>query len=162
MRNGQLNAFFVTFSANVAKDGASTPNALDGTDAYVLSDGGGTIAIASFLDDILGQASAAHSDFVANDINDAAPPSVNGAYDVISNNSPTTGTGFSGGLLTTGVDPKLGPLSSNGGPTETMALLAGSPALARRGTDRRPDLRPLDHDRPARRSPRQPAGRRRL
>ncbi len=28
-----------------------------------------------------------------------------------------------------GVDPVLGPLASNGGPTQTMALLAGSPAI---------------------------------
>jgi CSLREA domain-containing protein len=28
-----------------------------------------------------------------------------------------------------GVDPKLGPLSNNGGPTPTLALLAGSPAI---------------------------------
>ncbi len=28
-----------------------------------------------------------------------------------------------------GVDPKLGPLASNGGPTQTMALLPGSPAV---------------------------------
>ncbi|MBV8149773.1 MAG: hypothetical protein JO092_11815, partial [Candidatus Eremiobacteraeota bacterium] len=28
-----------------------------------------------------------------------------------------------------GVDPKLGPLQNNGGPTFTMALLAGSPAI---------------------------------
>jgi hypothetical protein len=27
-----------------------------------------------------------------------------------------------------GIDPQLGPLQNNGGPTETMALLAGSPA----------------------------------
>ena len=26
-------------------------------------------------------------------------------------------------------DPKLGPLQNNGGPTQTMALLAGSPAI---------------------------------
>jgi CSLREA domain-containing protein len=29
----------------------------------------------------------------------------------------------------TGKDPKLGPLAKNGGPTQTMALLAGSPAI---------------------------------
>ena len=29
----------------------------------------------------------------------------------------------------TGKDPKLGPLADNGGPTQTMALLAGSPAI---------------------------------
>src|SRR5205823_15034975 len=28
-----------------------------------------------------------------------------------------------------GVDPRLGPLANNGGPTQTMALLPGSPAL---------------------------------
>jgi len=30
---------------------------------------------------------------------------------------------------TTPIDPKLGTLASNGGPTKTHALLAGSPAL---------------------------------
>jgi hypothetical protein len=29
----------------------------------------------------------------------------------------------------TGIDPMLGPLQNNGGPTETLALLAGSPAI---------------------------------
>lgn len=42
-------------------------------------------------------------------------------------------TGCSGFVATTGdqvgVDPLLGPLAANGGPTQTMALLAGSPAL---------------------------------
>jgi hypothetical protein len=33
-----------------------------------------------------------------------------------------------GGTLT-GVDPLLGPLANNGGPTQTEALLAGSPAI---------------------------------
>ena len=33
-----------------------------------------------------------------------------------------------GGTLT-GVDPMLGPLQNNGGPTETHALLPGSPAI---------------------------------
>jgi hypothetical protein len=46
-------------------------------------------------------------------------------------NFDTDGTcGFStaNGSLT-GVDPKLGPLADNGGPTRTMALLPGSPAI---------------------------------
>ena len=34
----------------------------------------------------------------------------------------------------TGAPPGLGRLSWNGGPTQTMALLAGSPALGRGGT----------------------------
>jgi predicted outer membrane repeat protein len=48
----------------------------------------------------------------------------------------TGGTGFTNGvggdIVGTGakpVDPKLGPLANNGGPTRTRALLAGSPAI---------------------------------
>jgi CSLREA domain-containing protein len=45
------------------------------------------------------------------------------------------GEGGSGGLVNganqnrIGLDPRLGPLGDNGGPTQTMALLAGSPAF---------------------------------
>lgn len=39
------------------------------------------------------------------------------------------GTTFSGSHLITGLDPKLGPLTNNGGPTQTLALLPGSPAI---------------------------------
>jgi hypothetical protein len=35
------------------------------------------------------------------------------------------------GTPTSPIDPKLGPLADNGGPTQTLALLAGSPALGR-------------------------------
>ena len=49
----------------------------------------------------------------------------------------------------TGVtDPKLGPLADNGGPTNTHALLAGSPAIDKGntdlGTDQRGEPRPFD------------------
>jgi hypothetical protein len=47
----------------------------------------------------------------------------------------------------TGVDPKLGPLADNGGPTPTMALLVGSPALDksfRIKLDQRGATRPFD------------------
>jgi len=49
-------------------------------------------------------------------------------------------------------DPLLGPLADNGGPTETQALLAGSPAIdagdnsACPATDQRGFLRPVDGD----------------
>jgi hypothetical protein len=36
---------------------------------------------------------------------------------------------FTGGYNLIGGDPKLGPLQNNGGPTQTMALLPGSPAI---------------------------------
>ena len=51
-------------------------------------------------------------------------------YNLIGN--PSGGSGFVSSDLQ-GVNPLLGPLQNNGGPTETMALLPGSPAL---GADR--------------------------
>lgn len=41
----------------------------------------------------------------------------------------------------TGVDPKLGPLADNGGPTPTHALLRGSPALGKGGSCEQDDQR---------------------
>jgi hypothetical protein len=47
-----------------------------------------------------------------------------------------------------GQDPQLGPLASNGGPTQTQALSAGSPAIDKGNTslgrDQRGSLRPFD------------------
>jgi len=52
---------------------------------------------------------------------------VNGTNSLVQN---ATGFGFSSGSGNiTGVNPLLGPLANNGGPTQTMALLAGSPAI---------------------------------
>ena len=132
--NGTVTATFVTFSANTAQDGAS--NALDGTDVYVLATMSlpGSGSVVTLTDDILGQATSLTSDFVANYFNAPAGPGMYGQNDLISNNSPSTtaepnSTGFTGAVPITG-DPKLGPLANNGGPTETMALLAGSPAIS--------------------------------
>lgn len=38
-------------------------------------------------------------------------------------------TGYQCGTSVSGVDPKLGPLANNGGPTQSMGLLRGSPAI---------------------------------
>jgi hypothetical protein len=58
------------------------------------------------------------------DNSDAGGTQMVGGYDLI-------GVGDMGGLTDThvGVDPRLGPLQNNGGPTWTQALLAGSPAI---------------------------------
>jgi hypothetical protein len=58
-------------------------------------------------------------------------PDVSGAvtslgYNLIGN--PSGGSGFVATDLQ-GLDPLLGPLQSNGGPTQTLALLPGSPAI---------------------------------
>ncbi len=91
--------------------------------------GGGTVSV-TLIDDILGQSSATTSDFVANSTASGATPTVSDQHDVISNNSPSSGAGLSSGTSILIGDPMLGPLSANGGPTATMALQAGSPALA--------------------------------
>ena len=62
------------------------------------------------------------------DIGGFVTPSASGSFNII-------GTGGSGGLTNgvnnnqVGVDPLVGPLSDNGGPTQTHELLLGSPAI---------------------------------
>ena len=63
-----------------------------------------------------------------------SPDDIQGTVSQTSSNN-ITGTGGDGGLesgyfdnLVDVADPGLGPLANNGGPTQTMALLAGSPA----------------------------------
>ena len=125
--NGTVEAIFVTFSANLAQDGNATPD--DGTDVYIINYRtiSFTEATVTLTNDILGQATASTSDFVANEVS-GLTPTMSGANDLISNNSPGTGSGFTGSTPIT-VNPILGALGSNGGPTATMALLPGSPAL---------------------------------
>jgi hypothetical protein len=52
--------------------------------------------------------------------------------------SPNLDSGTSCGFAATGdlttTEPQLGPLETNGGPTSTQALLAGSPAIDQGGT----------------------------
>ena len=65
--------------------------------------------------------------------------------------SPSGGT-FSGANNIFGQDPRLGPLTNNGGPTQTLALLPGSPAIDAgdngtcETTDQRGQPRPYDGD----------------
>ncbi len=74
---------------------------------------------------------------------------VSQGYNLIEN---TTGATITGDTATniTGVDPNLGPLVDNGGPTLTHALLAGSPAVDKGGTtdliiDQRGSIRTFDN-----------------
>ena len=55
-------------------------------------------------------------------------------HNLIENTSGCTIGGDTAGNIT-GVDPVLGPLADNGGPTKTHALLAGSPAIDAGSTD---------------------------
>ena len=71
------------------------------------------------------------STIVAN--NTVADINGSGAPQFTANNSlirvPAAGTVITGSANITGQDPLLGALANNGGPTQTMALQAGSPAI---------------------------------
>ncbi len=85
----------------------------------------------------------------------AIGPDVSGAvltdqgYNLIGNNAGSSG--FTGpndqlGTITSPIDPLLAPLGDYGGPTQTMALLAGSPAIGKgaalgQTTDQRGQIR---------------------
>jgi hypothetical protein len=61
---------------------------------------------------------------------------VAGGYDLIQSVAPGTIAGLTS--VITGQAPLLGPLQDNGGPTQTMALLPGSPAVDAGSNDRAP------------------------
>jgi len=71
-------------------------------------------------------------------------------YNLIGNTDGCTFTPTTGDIIN--VDPKLGPLANNGGPTQTHALLSTSPAidtgnnLSCESTDQRGISRPVDGD----------------
>jgi hypothetical protein len=74
-------------------------------------------------------------------------------YNLIGNADAATITSAAGdqiGTTASPIDPLLGPLQDNGGPTETRALLTGSPAIDKGGaaddvvTDQRGRFRPVD------------------
>jgi len=99
------------------------------------------------------------SSFVGPDCSDTIDST---GYNLIGNNSGCTFTSTTGDLVGTSaspINPQLGPLQNNGGPTFTRALLPGSPALdagnpaapgsggnACLATDQRNVARPIDGD----------------
>jgi hypothetical protein len=80
---------------------------------------------------------------------DLSAHSPNGDNNLVGTN---TGDPLVGSNNIDGVDPKLGPLQNNGGPTPTMALLPGSPAIDAGSnlyspvSDQRGIARPVDGD----------------
>lgn len=78
---------------------------------------------------------------------DVSGTATSGGYNLIGNTSGGSGFGAMGDLLS--VNPLLGALQDNGGPTPTMALLGGSPAIDQGKsfgltTDQRGAVRPFD------------------
>jgi hypothetical protein len=126
VRNGTLTAQFDTFSNNAISSNSAPVAA---TDVYVLSDGAGSQTKATLLDDILGQSNHLLSDFTAftND-GGTAPDLSDSSHDLVSND-PNNGTGLPATSVLSNADPQLLPLAYNFGPTQTMAVLPGSPAF---------------------------------
>lgn len=81
----------------------------------------------------------------------ATPTNVVANFSLIEGAYSVSGT-FGGSNNIFGQDPKLGPLTNNGGPTQTLALLSGSPAIDAGNnatcetTDQRGVARPYDGD----------------
>ncbi len=122
VRNGTLTITNSTLAGNTAADG--------GRQVYILGDSvvtGGdpvtaTASTATITGSILAGADTSVTDFVGN-TNGTGTQTADG-----SNNLVRSATGFAGtGTLT--ADPRLAPLGDYGGPTPTLALLAGSPAV---------------------------------
>jgi predicted outer membrane repeat protein len=97
--------------------------------------GGGVFVLAQFgtahvvMDNtIVADSAGGASDFETATLGDGAFLSLKGSNDLVEKNSATNGFP-SGATIITGQDPLLGPLADNGGPTDTLALLPGSPAI---------------------------------
>jgi hypothetical protein len=113
-----------------------------GASSSNVSQGGGAISAQT---DASGSFTRAGNTILAGNSADQSPDAsgtfTSSGYNLVGNANGSTG--FSAatdkvGTSATPIDPKLGPLQDNGGPTQTMALLAGSvaigagdPALAR-------------------------------
>ena len=72
-----------------------------------------------------------YDSIIADDTANTAGPDLDGSVTSLGNNligNSTGGSGFAASDLLN-VNPQLGPLQNNGGPTQTMALLPGSPAI---------------------------------
>jgi hypothetical protein len=117
--NGTITVTNSTFSANTAADG--------GRDVFNLGDSNGntttrTTATATINNSILGQSNTTGQDFTGTTNGSTGTNSTSGT-----NNLIRTQSGFAGSFST--ADPGLTGLASNGGPTQTMALQANSPAI---------------------------------
>jgi hypothetical protein len=116
--SGTLTATYCTIASNTATnpDGGSGDNG-----GGIAAITGGTVKL---FDTILAQNQSATGP-------DGSGAFVSQGHNLIGNGSGATG--FVGtdlvGTAANPISPRLGPLQNNGGPTQTMALLSGSPAI---------------------------------
>ncbi len=113
-RNGSVVLTSATVSGNTAADG--------GRGLFLVSDGAGNTATAAISNSILGQSDNSITDFGTATIGGGNAPTSSGANNLIRNQTTFGGTADN-------ADPLIGVLASNGGPTQTMAVLTGSLAI---------------------------------
>ena len=111
--NGVITVTNSTFSLNTAAQGGRG----------IVNLGDGATAAAVINNTIIGQADTNVTD-LRNIMTNGGSATVAGASNLIRN--PPNPSSLTGTLT---IDPQLGPLQNNGGPTKTMALPAGSPAI---------------------------------
>ncbi|MEX2142163.1 MAG: choice-of-anchor Q domain-containing protein [Pirellulales bacterium] len=131
--NGTLTVVNSTVSANVAQgNGGGITNSGELTirnstiaDNTAGMSGGGVYNTGS------GSVAAQNTIFADNEALGGGSPDFSGAANSLGDNLIGNTTGSSGWIASDlqNVDPRLGPLANNGGPTQTHALLAGSPAI---------------------------------
>ena len=113
-RNGSVVMTSATVSGNIAADG--------GRGLFLVSDGTGNTATAAISNSILGQGDNSITDFEVATIGGGNAPTSSGTNNLIRNQTTFGGTADN-------TDPLIGLLVSNGGPTQTMAVLTGSLAI---------------------------------
>ena len=130
------STFYNNSGAGIENDYASNPVTLTVNDCTLYGNSGGGI------NNYSGDAPTLTNTIVAGNTSSSNNgPDINGAViSTSANNLIGDGTGMSGisngngnhnqvGTSSSPIAPKLGPLQNNGGPTATMALQAGSPAI---------------------------------
>ena len=127
VRNGYLHATFDTFSSNTVVNGDSSLG--NGSDVFLLGDGNHTATSAVLVDDILGQAgSSTIVDFFNTTYESGTRYNLAGSQNDLVTNPASGASGLSGSNIIGG-NPDLAGLYDYGGPTPTMALQPGSPAI---------------------------------
>jgi len=159
--NGILTISNSTISHNVAEFGAYSSTSIDpptGPGEGIFSFGGTatvtstTITSNGFGIDSGGVINLSNCIVAGNEMGDVGGTFTSLGYNLIGNGSNASITPKPGdqiGTASSPIDPMLGPLQDNGGPTSTHALLPGSPAIDKGGatgltTDQRGRPRPTD------------------
>jgi hypothetical protein len=131
--NGTVQVNNSTLASNTAPDGGGAIFNL-GSGGEATQSGPALVvqAAAVTLNNSILADSTSSSDFFSQTVKDAGSAvgtvSLSGGTNLIQTNPASGSGGFTGTTTLTG-DPLLSPLGNHGGPTQTMALLPGSPAI---------------------------------